>query len=74
MQQTTKNNILICHWNAGGLRPKINDLKIFCQQYNPDIILLQETKLKPNEPIKICNYAFFHTPRSNCTRGQYGGT
>nr|XP_042909175.1 uncharacterized protein LOC122271550 [Parasteatoda tepidariorum] len=69
MQQNIKNNILICHWNAGGLKPKVNDLKIFCQQYSPDILLLQETKLKPNDPINISNYAFYHTPQLVSKKG-----
>ncbi|GIX72367.1 RNA-directed DNA polymerase from mobile element jockey [Caerostris extrusa] len=49
----------ICYWNANGIYSKLTDFKNFLHNHNPDVILLQETMLKPTQTIFIPNYNFF---------------
>ncbi|GIY76005.1 uncharacterized protein CEXT_680561 [Caerostris extrusa] len=49
----------ICYWNANGIYSKLTDFKNFVHNHNPDVILLQETMLKPTQTIFIPNYNFF---------------
>ncbi|GIX77129.1 putative RNA-directed DNA polymerase from transposon X-element [Caerostris extrusa] len=49
----------ICYWNANGIYSKLADFKNFVHNHNPDVILLQETMLKPTQTIFIPNYNFF---------------
>lgn len=50
------SNLKIIHWNANGITKIINELKAFISTNNPDIILLNETYLKPNLSLKIPNF------------------
>ena len=50
-QQIAMTNVKIIHHNIRGLNNKINDLKIFIQENQPDIITINET-LKKNQTQK----------------------
>uniref|UniRef100_A0A2S2NJB5 Putative RNA-directed DNA polymerase n=1 Tax=Schizaphis graminum TaxID=13262 RepID=A0A2S2NJB5_SCHGA len=50
------SNLKIVHWNANGITRKTNELSAFISTYKPDIILLNETHLKPNLSLKIPNF------------------
>ncbi|GBN05234.1 hypothetical protein AVEN_52847-1 [Araneus ventricosus] len=52
---------------------KINDLRIFVNKYLPDIILIQETLLRPNRKIFLANYASYYSYRNNPDRTHTGG-
>ena len=68
VEQTTQmTNFIIAHHNIRGLNHKLNDLKIYIQEHNPDIITLNETlKIKPNT--KIYNYTITQ-PENNTGQG-----
>ena len=66
-QQIAMTNVKIIHHNIRGLNNKINDLKIFIQENQPDIITINETlKIKPNT--KIFNYTITQ-PDDNTRQG-----
>ena len=66
-QQLAMINMKIIHHNIRGLNNKINDLKIFIQENQPDIITINETlKIKPNT--KIYNYTITQ-PDDNTGQG-----
>ncbi|GBO35431.1 hypothetical protein AVEN_129345-1 [Araneus ventricosus] len=58
MTQTAKG-LVICYWNACGLTGKMLDFRTFVDEHKPDLILLQETKLKNNTKIYLPNYALY---------------
>ncbi|GIX68003.1 hypothetical protein CEXT_299591, partial [Caerostris extrusa] len=37
----------LCSWNANGLLNKISDLLVFADPHSPDVILVQETHIRP---------------------------
>lgn len=50
------SNQRILHWNSNGIKTKINELHTLILNMNIDIILINETHLKPNINLKIQNY------------------
>ncbi|GFX43047.1 probable RNA-directed DNA polymerase from transposon X-element [Trichonephila clavipes] len=60
-------------WNANGLLSKISEFKIFVEKYSPDIILIQETHLRPSHNININNYKCYRNDRQTVGRPS-GGT
>ncbi|GFT84406.1 probable RNA-directed DNA polymerase from transposon X-element [Trichonephila clavipes] len=67
----------IISWNANGLlskkKKKISEFKIFVEKYSPDIILIQETHLRPSHNININNYKCYRNDRQTAGRPS-GGT
>ncbi|GFW55108.1 probable RNA-directed DNA polymerase from transposon X-element [Trichonephila clavipes] len=53
----------LCSWNANGIKNKLFELKIFVEKHCPDIILIQETHLRPSQHINICNYNCYRNDR-----------
>ncbi|GFX62035.1 hypothetical protein TNCV_1358951 [Trichonephila clavipes] len=43
----------LCSWNANGILNKISEFKIFVKKYSPDLLLIQETHLRPHHTINI---------------------
>ncbi|GFV68770.1 hypothetical protein TNCV_694381 [Trichonephila clavipes] len=64
----------LCSWNANGLLSKINEFKLFVEKYSPDIILVQETKLRPMHNIRIANYTCYRNDRVADGLAAGGGT
>ncbi|GFV58273.1 putative RNA-directed DNA polymerase from transposon X-element [Trichonephila clavipes] len=66
----------LCSWNANGLLGKITELKIFIEKHSPDLILIQETHLRPSHNINIANYICYRNdrPTSNENYRAFGGT
>ena len=48
--------LFLCSWNCNGINSKILELRDFVIEHSPDIILLQETHLRPGKSFKIPNY------------------
>ncbi|GIX72889.1 RNA-directed DNA polymerase from mobile element jockey [Caerostris extrusa] len=47
-------------WNANGLLNKISVLQVFADQHSPDVILVQETHIRPGtNPPNLPNYIFY---------------
>lgn len=51
----------ILFWNANGIQSKINELQALIIKIKIDIVLLGETKLKHNTPLKIPNFITHRT-------------
>ncbi|GFT51380.1 probable RNA-directed DNA polymerase from transposon X-element [Trichonephila clavipes] len=66
----------LCSWNANGILSKITELKNFIEQHSPDLILIQETHLRPSHNINIANYTCYRNdrPTSSDNNRASGGT
>ncbi|GFW38622.1 probable RNA-directed DNA polymerase from transposon X-element [Trichonephila clavipes] len=66
----------LCSWNTNGLLSKLTELKIFIEQHSPDLILIQETHLRPSHNINIANYTCYRNdrPTSSDNNRAFGGT
>ncbi|GFW38246.1 probable RNA-directed DNA polymerase from transposon BS [Trichonephila clavipes] len=66
----------LCSWNANGLLGKLAELKIFIEKYSPDLLLIQETHLRPSHNINIANYTCYRNDRQPTTENDraFGGT
>ncbi|GFW03458.1 probable RNA-directed DNA polymerase from transposon BS [Trichonephila clavipes] len=53
----------LCSWNANGIKRKFFEFKLFIEKHSPDIILLQETHLRPSQRFNICNYNCYRNDR-----------
>lgn len=52
-------NLKILHWNSNGIPKRINELSAFASKIKLDIILINETRLKPILKLKIPNYIIY---------------
>ncbi|GFW14325.1 probable RNA-directed DNA polymerase from transposon X-element [Trichonephila clavipes] len=57
------NGLSLCSWNANGILNKIIEFKLFEEKYDPDILLVQETHLRPTHNINIKNYICYRNDR-----------
>lgn len=67
-------NFKIISWNCNGLRTRLNELRIFANKFNPDIILIQETKIYNVDYFKIPNYSGYLNKNNNTKSQISGGT
>ena len=57
-------------WNVNGLTRRRDEIGDLIQKYQPDILLLQETFLKPNsDALTIHGYTTYRTDRTDAPRG-----
>ena len=61
----------IISWNANSVKGKMGELKEFLYEAEVDILLIQETFLKPTDPLKVPNYNIYRNDRLT---GRGGGT
>lgn len=66
-----RNNLKIATWNANSISNRINEIQLFLTDHSPDVLLIQETFLKPQAKFKIPNYETFREDR---TAANCGGT
>ncbi|GFT27528.1 putative RNA-directed DNA polymerase from transposon X-element [Trichonephila clavipes] len=66
-------SLSICFWNANGFRPKICEVRDFVSEQNPDLLLVQETKLQPGLDPLIANYRLHKDDRNNFSRSRIDG-
>ncbi|GFY31960.1 probable RNA-directed DNA polymerase from transposon X-element [Trichonephila clavipes] len=62
---------MMSNWNANGLKTNLEELKDCIIDYNPDVIGIQETHLRPADRVSIPNYTCH---RSDRTTHRGGGT
>ncbi|GFY72942.1 hypothetical protein TNIN_154651 [Trichonephila inaurata madagascariensis] len=62
-------SLRITSWNAQVLRSCVQELENFIHDWNLDIILVQETQLRPCDHVAIPNYSFHRSERTT-HRGQ----
>ncbi|GFW44823.1 putative RNA-directed DNA polymerase from transposon X-element [Trichonephila clavipes] len=60
----TKSNLTVISWNANGIRSRIEEFKSFIAEWNPDIVNLQETHLKPCHNFIFPDYNIYRTDRT----------
>lgn len=65
MAKTKPASLVVTTWNADSIRHKKTELENFIKDRNIDIILLQETYLKPQDNFKIPNYQIYRKDRLN---------
>lgn len=53
----------ISYWNCQGIFEKKAELQLFLTEYNIDVMLLNETFLKPGRKINIPNYKTYRNDR-----------
>ncbi|GFV93656.1 hypothetical protein TNCV_1717641 [Trichonephila clavipes] len=53
----------IAAWNANGVRSRIIELRDFINKHSLDIILIQETHLRPGVSIRVPNYTLYRNDR-----------
>ncbi|GFV02785.1 hypothetical protein TNCV_837811 [Trichonephila clavipes] len=63
MNRHQMNGLSLCSWNANGLLSKISEFRLFVEKYDPDILLIQETHLRPTLDININNYTCYRNDR-----------
>lgn len=71
MTSTHAKGLLIVSWNANSVFPKRLELLDFITQSSPDLILIQETYLRPHTSFKFPNHLVYRNDRPD-RRG--GGT
>lgn len=64
-------SLRVVSWNANGISSKIIETTDFLIQHDVDVLLLQETHLRPCNPLKFPNYTVY---RSDRLVGRGGGT
>ncbi|GFU99395.1 putative RNA-directed DNA polymerase from transposon BS [Trichonephila clavipes] len=57
------NGLRIAAWNANGVRSRIIELRDFINKHSLDIILIQETHLRPGVSIRVPNYTLYRNDR-----------
>ncbi|GFW85572.1 probable RNA-directed DNA polymerase from transposon X-element [Trichonephila clavipes] len=55
---------MMSHWNANGLKNNLEELKECIVDYDPDIIGIQETHLRPADRVSIPNYTCHRSDRT----------
>ena len=58
----------VVHWNCNGIKSKIEELIVFCNENKPDFISLNEIKcnqMEANNNLNIKNYNYLHKTRNN---------
>lgn len=71
MSKILAQGILVVSWNANSLNPKKFELIDFLNDNSPDVVLIQETFLRPYTSIKFPNFKVYRNDRPN---GHGGGT
>lgn len=61
--------IKIIHWNADGYTNKTEEIQLILMDHQPDILLLNETKLRENQAIKHRGYRVASCDGENGQRG-----
>lgn len=61
--ETLRTNLKICQWNANGIIGKKEEMTVFLEEHKIDVMLLQETHLKPCKRFEIRNYDCYRNDR-----------
>lgn len=70
-QETRKNKeaMKIATWNCNGKRGRKDELSIFLQEEEVEIMLLQETRLRQRDALRMTSYQTFRKDRTGQTEG-----
>lgn len=64
-------SLQIVFWNANGVSNKRDEIVEFVSHLRPDLLLVQETLLKPTQTVRVPNYTTYRNDRH---QGRKGGT
>ena len=61
----------IIQWNVRGLRANFEELRLLCNQYNPQIVAVQECQLRKDKIINLTGFSGItkSSPGDNATGG-----
>ncbi|WP_419585416.1 endonuclease/exonuclease/phosphatase family protein, partial [Thiolapillus sp.] len=61
----------IIQWNVRGLRANFEELRLLCNQYNPQIVAVQECQLRKDNIINLTGFSGLtkSSPGDNATGG-----
>ena len=61
----------IVQWNVRGLRANFEKLRLLCNQYNPQVVAVQECQLRRNKIINLTGFSGItkSSPGDNATGG-----
>ncbi|XP_066157762.1 mRNA export factor GLE1-like [Euwallacea fornicatus] len=64
----------IISWNINGIKERKAELQKLIQRKNPDVVAIQETRLRPTEHFKIPRYETHRKDNENQRETAHGGT
>ncbi|GFS94135.1 RNA-directed DNA polymerase from mobile element jockey [Nephila pilipes] len=64
-----QNFLKILSWNSNSITPKFLEFQDFIYTIGPDVIALQETRLKPASKLNLPNFTTHGTDRTTYTGG-----
>ena len=47
----------IVQWNVRGLRANLEELRLLCNQYNPQVVAVRECQLRKDEIINLTDFS-----------------
>ena len=61
----------IIQWNVRGLRANFEELRLLCNQYNPQVVAVQECQLRKDKIIKLTGFSGItkSSPEDNAAGG-----
>ena len=65
--------ICVVQWNADGLRTKVRELEDWLIRMNADVVLIQESKLRSEDSVKVRGFNVVRRDRSRALLGQSRG-
>ncbi|GFX62892.1 putative RNA-directed DNA polymerase from transposon X-element [Trichonephila clavipes] len=74
MYSSSPIGLSLCSWNANGLLRRNAELRLFIEKHSPDILLIQETHLRPSHNFNIANYTCHRNDRITDGSRSAGGT
>ena len=71
---TTVNMSSFIQWNVRSINSNREELNILLSDFNPDVVCLQETKLKADSTIDFKHYSTYHRSGNDINGTIHGGT
>ncbi|GFQ84340.1 hypothetical protein TNCT_541711 [Trichonephila clavata] len=65
--------LLMVTWNADEVKSRMCELRDFVNKYNPDVISLQETWLRPSHTLALANYQVYRNDRQAMRNSNFRG-
>lgn len=66
-----KEAMKIASWNCNGVRRRKDELRIFMEEEDLAVVMLQETHLKPGDQIAFPGYQMFRKDREGAPGGEW---
>jgi len=63
----------ILEWNIRSMQANREELQILLSDFDPEVVCIQETQMKPNSNVSFKNYCIYHCPGTEKNGTFYGG-